>query len=91
MCEFCYGQSIAEILHEEGSFTERKAATIIYQLLNVLGSCHAKGILHSDLKLENITFNSGEQNVIKVTDFGFSRIFRVEDIVEQSRKKVSLI
>lgn len=56
--EFCYGQSLAQVLIEEGSIPERKAARIMYQLLHVLAECHRNNIIHSDLKLENITFNS---------------------------------
>ena len=61
------------------------------QLLHILNDCHQKDIIHSDLKLENIIFNSKKQNVIKVTDFSISRIFRIQDIVDQSYRKVLIV
>lgn len=62
----------------------------MHQLLSVLGDCHRHNIIHTDLKLENINFNSKKEEVIKITDFSISRIFRIEDVIEQSRKKVNI-
>lgn len=53
----------------------------MHQILNVLGNCHRKGIIHTDLKLENIIFNSQKQDIVKIADFSISRIFRIEDII----------
>jgi serine/threonine protein kinase len=49
---------LTEILAEEGCVSERKAALILFQILNVLTECHKNNIMHTDLKLENIAFNS---------------------------------
>lgn len=62
----------------------------MHQIFNVLGHCHRKDIIHTDLKLENIIFNSQKQDIIKISDFSISRIFRIEDIIEQSKGKVFL-
>ena len=32
--------------------------------------CHEKGIIHRDLKLENILFTDGSKKEIKIVDFG---------------------
>lgn len=41
--------------------------------MSVVAYCHDKGIVHRDLKLENILFVSEEpDSPIKVIDFGFS-------------------
>ena len=35
-------------------------------------ACHSKGIIHRDLKLENVLFESKARTRIKVVDFGIS-------------------
>lgn len=56
----------------------------MWQLLGLLCHCHRKGIVHTDLKLTGIFFNSKQQETIRVEDFCISKIFRIEEIVEQS-------
>mgnify|MGYP001575597652 FL=1 len=34
--------------------------------------CHQRGIIHSDLKLENVLFKSIEDHTVKVVDFGIA-------------------
>ena len=43
-------------------------------MLGALAYCHANGIVHRDLKLENFIFSDKtEDATIKLIDFGFSR------------------
>ena len=49
--ELCYGESLAQMMEREKTVEERRAAQIMHQILNVLGHCHRKGIIHTDLKL----------------------------------------
>jgi MAP/microtubule affinity-regulating kinase len=46
---------------------------IFSQLVNVVKHIHTKGVVHKDLKLENILVDSDDRVVI--IDFGFSRFF----------------
>eukprot|EP01118_Nematostelium_gracile_P008973 TRINITY_DN2_c0_g1_i2.p1 TRINITY_DN2_c0_g1~~TRINITY_DN2_c0_g1_i2.p1 ORF type:complete len:280 (+),score=57.64 TRINITY_DN2_c0_g1_i2:174-1013(+) len=48
---------------------ERQARVIIRQLTKALLSCHAKGISHKDIKLENICVSRGLKTTL--IDFGF--------------------
>jgi len=56
----------------------------MWQLLGLLNHCHRKGIIHTDLKLTSILFNSKLQESIRVEDFSISKIFRIEEVIEQS-------
>lgn len=51
--------------------SEGKAKMIFSQLVKGVGYLHSKGIVHLDLKLDNILIDLS--NVVKIVDFGFSR------------------
>ena len=51
---------------------EDKSAGILYQVLRTLNYIHQKGIVHMDIKAENILYADGE---VKVIDFGLSTFF----------------
>ena len=62
-------------MEEEGeTFSEKEAAIIFKQIMSAINYCHCKGIVHRDLKLENVLFIEKDNNLdIKIIDFGLSR------------------
>ena len=68
--------TLDEVLERTGCMTEFEAAHIIASIAKGLDYCHKKGIMHHDLKLENIlvkTNAAGVVNRVKLADFGLSR------------------
>ena len=52
---------------------EKDIARIFYQIMSGVAYIHGIGIVHRDLKLENVLFSTEEPNSpIKIIDFGFS-------------------
>ena len=52
---------------------EKEIARIFNQIMSAVAYCHGIGIVHRDLKLENILFSSEDpMSPIKLIDFGFS-------------------
>ncbi|CAK7346122.1 unnamed protein product [Dovyalis caffra] len=71
--ELCYGGELFDRIIAKGTYSEKEAATIIRQIVNVVHVCHFMGVFHRDLKPENFLFASKEENApIKATDFGLS-------------------
>ncbi|KAH7937014.1 hypothetical protein HPB49_007210 [Dermacentor silvarum] len=51
-------------------FSDKRAATYIYQLCNALKVCHSQKVIHRDIKPENLLV--GFNGEIKIADFGWS-------------------
>ncbi len=72
----CTGGELYEHIVQRGHFTEFDAARITHDLIDGLYALHKNDILHLDIKPENLLFETSDDNaVIKITDFGISRIF----------------
>lgn len=69
--ELCSGGELFDYLAEKGRLTEEEARTIFGQLCLAVGYIHEKGVVHRDLKLENVLLD--EHCRIKLGDFGFTR------------------
>jgi eukaryotic-like serine/threonine-protein kinase len=61
------------ILPSRRTFGLKTTFSIIRQLLEALGYAHGRGVIHCDIKPENILMSSGGQIPI-ITDFGISKI-----------------
>ncbi|KAJ6249488.1 hypothetical protein M0813_16908 [Anaeramoeba flamelloides] len=72
--EYCDGGDLFDDLLEEEFYDEEKAARIVFKILSVLKYLHSIEIAHRDLKPENLLL-SGENNEIKISDFGLSKIY----------------
>jgi serine/threonine-protein kinase len=67
--EFVYGKTILD--HIRTFFSIKKSIEIIYELVLALDYAHTKGVIHCDIKPENIIVST--QGVPKITDFGIAR------------------
>jgi len=72
--ELLQGGELLNSLVEKGSYTEEDARTCFVQLLKALEHIHSKGIIHRDLKLENLLLrNAKEVDTVKLADFGMAK------------------
>lgn len=53
--------------------SEPETRRFVRQMLKALDYCHREGVVHRDLKLENLLLSDSDN--IKITDFGFSNMF----------------
>jgi len=69
--ELLEGQTLRERLGRR-RLTEAQAIGYAAQVARGLGAAHAKGIIHCDIKPENLFLTS--QGVVKILDFGVARV-----------------
>ena len=72
--EYIDGIALDELLDREGRLEVHRVAKMALQILDALVEAHAYGIIHCDLKPENIiiTNKGARQDVVKVLDFGIA-------------------
>ncbi|GGW33184.1 serine/threonine-protein kinase [Streptomyces griseoloalbus] len=70
--ELVQGRSLGAVLQEEGTLSVREAARVGLEVLGALEAAHAAGILHRDVKPDNVLLGRHERVVL--TDFGIARI-----------------
>src|SRR5258708_4491177 len=69
--EYIPGRTLRELLRERGRLGPREALDIINGVLTGLAAAHQAGIVHRDVKPENVLL--GEGDTVKVADFGLAR------------------
>lgn len=69
--EYVPGGSIGSCLLKHGKFDEEVTKSFTAQILGGLEYLHSKGILHRDLKADNILVETS--GVCKISDFGISK------------------
>lgn len=66
---FVKGESLAQVLEHGGAVDDEHVCWIIQRLLRVMGYLHYHGVVHCDVKPDNILLQLKEHNVVLV-DFG---------------------
>jgi eukaryotic-like serine/threonine-protein kinase len=73
--EFLEGQSVGERLRARGKLPQADALAVMLPLLDALDAAHEAGVIHRDLKPDNVFIVPGPRGEerIKILDFGISR------------------
>jgi serine/threonine protein kinase/beta-lactam-binding protein with PASTA domain len=69
--ELIEGHTLREYLNERGRFEIKDAINYLTPILSALSAAHALGIVHRDVKPENIMISN--EGRVKVADFGLAR------------------
>lgn len=68
---FVRGGELYKIFTKEKRFSEEIVKFYALQIVLAIGELHSKGIMHRDLKLENILID--ERGYLKIIDYGLAK------------------
>lgn len=69
--EYIDGPSLHKYLTAKGAMKPKEAVNVVVQACNALSAIHEAGIIHRDIKPDNILIAKG--GLIKLTDFGLAK------------------
>ncbi|MFO0757636.1 MAG: serine/threonine-protein kinase [Byssovorax sp.] len=73
--EFLTGISLAALLRAEKTLAPFRVANILHQCASGLAAAHAAGVIHRDLKPDNIFLTrNNEREFVKLLDFGVAKM-----------------
>lgn len=67
------GGDLLDYIKTRGFVKEHLSKKVFMQIVQAVKHCHENGVLHRDLKCENILLD--ERGNVKITDFGFAKQF----------------
>ncbi len=70
--EYIAGCTLRDVLRDRGALPPRAALDILEPVLAALGAAHRAGLVHRDMKPENVLI--GDDGRVKVADFGLVRV-----------------
>lgn len=72
--ELCPGRPLSEIIEENiHGLPEHRVIPVLIELARALDAAHSKGVVHRDVKPENILVDTDDGWGVKITDFGIAR------------------
>jgi serine/threonine-protein kinase len=87
--EFLEGESLADVI-ARGPVEPRLALTLVSQMAEALDSAHKAGVIHRDLKPDNvIVLQRGGRPFVKLVDFGLAKA--VSPSADQKQTTVGII
>ena len=81
--EYVDGTTLNKYIKNKGKLTNEETVNISLQVAKGIQAAHKKGIIHRDIKPQNIVIN--DKNIVKITDFGIARA------ITSTTKNISVI
>jgi beta-lactam-binding protein with PASTA domain/tRNA A-37 threonylcarbamoyl transferase component Bud32 len=78
--EHVQGINLRQLLQERGALTPARAVAIVEPVLRALAAAHAAGLVHRDVKPENVLL--ADDGRVKVADFGLARAIETSNLTQ---------
>jgi len=75
--DFVEGEDLAHRIQQQGALAEAQVLEWAAQLLSALGHCHTQGVIHRDVKPQNVIIRPDGQAVL--VDFGLVKLWDPHD------------
>ena len=79
LMEFVPCGDLTQFVHRNNLLPEPQCQCVAYQTMHALDYLHKKNITHRDIKPDNILIASGDPMVVKLSDFGLSKVVTNDD------------
>jgi tetratricopeptide (TPR) repeat protein/predicted Ser/Thr protein kinase len=79
--EYVEGEDLAAILHRRVKLPPREAVAVIEQVCRALEAAHNVGVIHRDLKPQNVMWETGSGRIL-VMDFGLAKTLEGERMTQ---------
>ncbi len=78
--EFLDGKDLGEMVRSKGALEWKDARDIVLQICRALRAAHDRGIVHRDMKPENIFLiqREGQPHFVKILDFGIAKVMGLD-------------
>ncbi len=90
--EFVEGESLTALLSEQVKLPARRALGIARQIADALQAAHAAGVIHRDLKPDNVMLvnRPDGEDFVKVLDFGIAKV-QGEDVEQPALTRAGTV
>jgi serine/threonine-protein kinase len=78
--EHVQGINLRQLLVERGALSPARAVSIVEQVARALAAAHAAGLVHRDVKPENVLLS--DDGRVKVADFGLARAIETSNLTQ---------
>ncbi|MBZ0118921.1 MAG: serine/threonine protein kinase, partial [Sandaracinaceae bacterium] len=74
--EFLDGRSLTKVIEDDRPISPERLVKVAKQLCDALGAAHERGIVHRDMKPDNVYLieRGGDKDFVKVLDFGIAKV-----------------